>query len=161
MSKINQNNKKTNNKEHNNNFNERNKVAKQPKVNPNELKAPLFLPADLNENIVSEILDVLEKNRFNKISIPVGTYRNLIESNIDADDTRVCTIGYVRGYNAETEEFTVIVFSKFIDLIKSHGDIAMELQFTEYKEKLGTITKFNIVPAVYEENNASETEVID
>lgn len=157
MSNFNQNNKRTNNKERN--FNDHNKVARQPKVNPNEFKAQLFLPASLSESIKTEILDVLAKTKFNKISIPVGTYRYLIESNIDADDARVCTIGYIRGYNAETEEFTLVVFSKFTDIIKSLGDIAIDLQFTQYKEKLGTITKFNILPVLYdEEDEQAESE---
>lgn len=156
MSKINTIN---NNERKYNNFNERKKTNKQPKVNPNELKAPLFLSADLNENIVNEILDVLAETKFNKISMPLGTYRCLIDSDLDESDTRVCTIGYIRSFNPETKEFTVIVFSKFLDLIKEYGDIAMELQFTNHKEHLGTITKFNIVPVVYEEESEDVNEV--
>lgn len=133
----------------NNNFNK--KVVRQPKVNPNEIKAPLYLPADLNENIVNEITTVLTETKFNKISIPLGTYRCMIDNNVDADDTRVCTIGYIRKYNAETKEFTLTLFNNFVDLIKSMGDVVVELQFTTFKEALGSITKFNIVPVVYEE----------
>lgn len=146
---MNKNNQNNNGKSYNNNnFNSRKKVARQPKVNPNEIKASLFLPANLNENIKNEILDVLATTKFNKISIPLGTYRFMIDSNISEDDNRICTIGYIRNYNADTKEFTVVIFSKFIDLVKGNSNVAIELQFTEYKENLGTITKFNIIPVI-------------
>lgn len=155
MTKNNQNNnrKNYNNRgEHNNN-----RVARQPKVNPNEFKAPLFLPASLDENVVREIIEVLSTTKFNKISIPLGTYRYNTDTTVDVNDTRVCTIGYIRNYNQETEEFTVSVFSKFTDLVKSFNDAAIELQFTMYKEKLGTITKFNIIPVIYTEEEVNES----
>lgn len=154
---ANQNNERTYNNNHRGRNNNRNKVAKQPKVNPNEIKAPLYLSANLSEDIINEITDVLTNTRFNKISIPLSTYRCLVDSNVDADDNRVCTIGYIRNYNAETKEFTVVVFSNFIDIIKEQGDIALELQFTKYKEGLGTITKFIIVP-VYNEESEDDIE---
>ena len=143
----------------NNNFNK--KVTRQPRVNPNEIKAPLYLPADLNENIVNEITTVLTETKFNKISIPLGTYRCIIDSNVDADDARVCTIGYIRKYDAETKEFTLTLFNKFTDLIKSQGDVVVELQFTTFKEALGSITKFNIVPVVYEEVTEEVDESVE
>lgn len=152
MSKnFNQNNNERNynNRGRNNNFNDR-KVAKQPRVNPNEVKAPLYLPADLDKNILTEINDVLNETKFNKISIPIGTYRCLIESNVDCDDNRVRTIGYIKKYNPETKEFTIVIFENLIEKIKEQGDIAVELQFTKYKNTLGTITKFNIVPIFVE-----------
>lgn len=128
-----------------------NRKFKEHKVNPNEIKASLCLPADLNENIVNEILDVLSKAKFNKISVPLNTYRWMTENTADKTDTRVSTIGYIRYYNAETREFSLVVFPSFIDMVKSLGDVAVELQFTEFKEKLGTITKFNLIPVAIKE----------
>lgn len=148
-----------NRKGRNNNFNDHKKVVKHPRVNPNEIKVPLYLPANLNENITNEILDVLAATKFNKISFPLGTYRCLVDSSVDENDTRICTIGHVRGYNAETKEFTVIVFDKFIETIKSHENVAVDLMFTTYKENLGTITKINIVPAFSEEKCEDSDEV--
>lgn len=157
---TNQNNyEKNHNKNHGGRKNFNNKVAK---VNPNEIKAPLYLPADLNENIASEILNVLTTTKFNKISIPLGIYRNCIENNVDPDDNRICTIGYIRKFDAETEEFTVVIFSKFTDIIKGLGDIAVDLMYTTYKDALGTITKFNILPVFYEtdDEEANESEEV-
>jgi len=152
--------KKNNEKNHNNEGRRNNfsKRDKQPKVNPNEIKLPLYLPADLDEKIANEILNVLDSTKFNKISIPVGTYRGFLED-VDEGDNRVCTIGYIRNYNAENNEFTVVVFSKFTNTIKEFGDIAMELAFNIYKNALGTITKFNIVPVVYGEIEGVNEEI--
>ena len=66
---ANQNNERTYNNNHRGRNNNRNKVAKQPKVNPNEIKAPLYLSENLSEDIINEITDVLTNTRFNKISM--------------------------------------------------------------------------------------------
>lgn len=149
----------------NQNYNERNndirekggrykdrKNTRQPKLRHNEIKVPLYLSADLDENMTNSIIDVLSETKFNRISIPLGIYRCLIDNTVDSDDLRVCTIGYIRGYDAETREFTVTIFNKFIDVVKGQGDVVVDLQFTTYKDSLGSITKFNIVPVVYEES---------
>lgn len=131
-----------------NNFNDNRRNNKVKKVNPNEITIPLYLPADLDENIINEIIDVLESTKFNKISVPLGTYRYLIDSNANADDDRISTIGYIRNYNKETKEFTVITFGRFAELLKEKNCTVIELMFTIYKDSLGTITKFNFVPSV-------------
>lgn len=138
--------------------------TRTPRVNPNEVKAQLYLPEDLCDNVKAEIIDVISKAKFSKISVPLGTYRcNLDESN--GDDERISTIGYMRKYDPDSQEFTVIVFNNFIDIVKGFGDLAVELLFTTNKDKtkLGTITKFNLVPIIYEdaveqEANSDATE---
>ena len=137
------------------------KANKQPKVNPNEIKVPLCLPVDLNDDVKNEIYDVLTNTKFDKISIPLGIYRSLIED-CEEGDTRVCTIGYIRKYDTESTEFTVIVFNKYLDIIKELGmeNIVLELTFNTYNNTLRTITKFNIacLPCNTEKvNNEAET----
>lgn len=156
MSNNNTNNERSNNVTRRNNFSKK-KPVKQPKVNPNEIKVPLFLSADLDDNLVDEILDVLSNTRFNKISIPLGTYRSLIDSNVDMDDNRISTIGYIRDYDAETSVFTVIIFNNFIDLIKKFDNPAVNLMMNiRNNNSLGSITKFNIVPEI---DNKEEAKI--
>lgn len=158
------NNERNNYKGRNTNFNGRKRSSREPKVNLNEIKVPLQLPGlNLDDlNITHEIFDVLAETKFNKISIPLGTYRYLIDSTIEKDDNRICTIGYIRDYDVETDEFTVIIFDKFINLIKDLGDIAINLVFTRHVNSLGTITKFNIAPAViYNEEGCVDCDEID
>jgi hypothetical protein len=150
-------NKFNNQRGRNNNYK---KSERQPKVNPNELKVALSLPADLNNDIANEILDVLASTKFNKISIPLGAYRNMIDAAAEENDIRVCTIGYIKNYDVVNKVFTVIIFDRFLEVIKNPelGQLKMELAFTTYKEtSLGTITKFNIACASCE----NEVEVVE
>ena len=148
--KKNQNKKQnTNRVNHSTNTVSTQQKTKQPKVNPNEVKAPLYLPADLADTIREQILGVLAGCKFNKISIPLGTYRYLVDNTVGEDDNRITTIGYVRRYDAESQEFSVVIFNNFIDLIKSNEHNAIELVFSTYNENLGTILKFNIIPVEY------------
>ena len=155
-----------NRKNFNNNQRGRNnnykKSDRQSRVNPNEIKVPLLLPADLNEDITNEILDVLASTKFNKVSIPLGAYRNLIEDTAEEGDTRVCTIGYIKNYDVVSKTFAVIIYDKFLETIKNPelGELKMSLVFTTYKEtSLGTITKFNITCVNSEA--VAEAEAVD
>ena len=122
-----------------------NKKPREPKVNPNEVKATLGILKPVDEKVYTEILDVLASTKFNKVSIPLGIYKSVIDSNVDADDSRITTIGYIRDYDAETKKFTVIIFKNFIDYIKDNNYSAIDLLFTVTKNgDLGTITKFII-----------------
>ena len=151
------------------NFNNK-KFNKKPRVNPNEVKASLCISKVITEDMYREIIDVLANTKFNKISIPLGIYRNAIDSNVDADDVRITTIGYIRDYNTETYEFTVVIFKNFIDYIKKIENPVIDLLFTETRNgTLGTITKFvigsgydSMVPGIVEEDvNANLQGTID
>lgn len=127
------------------------KSNKQPKVNYNKINVPLYLAADLNENIIEEIIDVLAGTKFNKISIPLGTYRCLVDNNTDVNDSRICTIGYINNYNESTKEFTVVIYNNFINTVKEFNNPVIDIKFTIHEDKLGTIVKFNVIPTITEE----------
>ena len=114
------------------------------------IEAKLALPADISDELKEEILQVLKSTRFSKISIPLSTYRYLVDSSVKADEKpiRVTTVGYIRKFNAETNVFTVVLFnnSTYKDTIESFTDPVIELGWSEFKDKLGTITKFVIAP---------------
>ena len=147
-----------NNQKNNNKRKFNNKNTKQKKVNPRELKLPLYLSADLSDDIYNEIIDVLNSTKFNKISIPLNISRNLINPNSSENDNKVSVIGYIRNYNTSNGEFTAILFDNFIEPIKNLGDVAMSVSFNTYKEKLTTITRFEIIPVVFEEKTEGDEE---
>lgn len=128
----------------------------QPESNPNEVKTKLLISSDFNEGVKEEILDVLANTKFNKISVPLGTYRYLVE-NVAEGDNRIVTVGYIKKYNADKQEFTVILFNNMCSKIKEMGDLAIELLCTMFAGRLGTITKFNIIPV----EEGDEKENID
>lgn len=112
----------------------------------NTIEVPLCLEGDISEDLYGEILSVIAGTKFTKISIPVNTYRKYVVEGFKDDDTRVSTIGYVKKFNPKTNKFVVVIFNNSVDAINKLQNPAMELVFTQYKGKLGTITKFNIIP---------------
>lgn len=131
------------------------KVTKQSKVKANEIKASLCVPEYPNENIGDEIICVLEDTKFNKISIPINTYRYIVDGRNEIDDVRLCTVGYIRDYNANNKEFTVVIFDRFVGLInKPDTENIIKLAFTTNKDgSLRTITKFIITSLTYTKEN--------
>jgi len=93
-------------------------------------------------------MDVLANTLFNKISISLTAYRSLIDhTTTDADDTRVSTIGYIRDYDANATEFTVVIYNNFVEYTKMYKEFIIEPIFTTFREGgLKTITKFNLTP---------------
>jgi len=141
----------------------RNNSKKQP-VKPQNLKLALALPEGTSESVVNEILDVLANMRFDKISVPVGTYRALLDPSVAADDTRVLTVGYIKSYDPEKEEFSVVIYSANRDAIYAFKDPGLEIVFNQYNDSLGIITKFNVIPLSAdntEESATVETEPVE
>ena len=107
----------------------------------------LVVPADIPDSVYEEILNVLSNVPFNKISFPISTYRAYLDNTVDDNDTRVITTGYIKGFNPDTNEFSLIVFPNNRDIIANFKEPVVEVVYTEYPEPgtLGTITKFNII----------------
>jgi len=126
------------------NFQNQRTRKQQPKQN--FMKLGIALPYEISESLSDEIMEVLKSIPFNKVSIPVSTYRYLVEDDIAADDNRVITTGYIKGFDVDTETFTVVLFSNNREKIEKFTNPMLEIVFSEYNGKLGVITKFNIVP---------------
>lgn len=111
---------------------------------------PLSVQEGTSEEIINEIIDVLKGTRFNKISVPLTSYRYIYDDSIAKDDTRVNTIGYIKKFNATDKTFTVVVFTNNANVITKKYDkdkLMIEAVFTKYKEKqLGVITKLVLAP---------------
>jgi hypothetical protein len=122
-----------------------NKNAKA-KAPSNYITAKLAFYKDLPDEVYNEIIDVLKKTKFNKISFPLNTYRYLIDETVDDIDTRMATVGYIKRFDADKLEFTVAVYPKSHDAVAAFENPVVEVVWTEFKGKLGVITKLNIVP---------------
>ena len=139
------------------NFQNQRTRKQQPKQN--FMKLGIALPYEISDSLTEEIMEVLKSVPFNKVSIPVSTYRYLVEDGIANDDNRVITTGYIKNFDAETETFTVVLFSNNREKIEKFSNPMLEIVFSEYNGKLGVITKFNIVPI--EDEEIVEDEVGD
>lgn len=121
------------------------KPSKKQNPKDNYLKLKVALPSDISDSVVNEIFDVLGRTPFNKISVPVSTYRYYTDSSVGEDDNRVITIGYVKSFNAEEQVFSVVIFNNNKHVVEQFKNPALEVIFSEYSGKLGTITKLNII----------------
>ena len=100
-------------------------------------------------NVKDEIIEVFKNTQFNKISIPVASFKNIVNPE-DTDDNKNLTVGFVKSFNPETNKFKVVIFNKFKEAINNLEDSAIEITYTEKTDKsgnvsLGTIIKLNII----------------
>lgn len=133
----------------------------EPKKNQqNYIKCGIVVPEGTSDAVMEEIFNVLRSTQFNKISIPVGTYRYLIDDSIADDDNRVITVGYIKRFDPESNMFDIAIFSNNKQTIEEFENPALELVFKEYNNKLAVITKFNIVslPDADDEEDDSAVE---
>lgn len=104
---------------------------------------------ETSNGIKDEIIEVFKNTQFNKISIPVASFKNIVNPE-DTDDTKNLTVGFVKSFNPETNKFKVVIFNKFKEAINNLEDSAIEITYTEKTDKsgnvsLGTIIKLNII----------------
>ena len=104
---------------------------------------------ETSNNVKDEIIEVFKNTQLNKISIPVASFKNIVNPE-DTDDNKNLTVGFVKSFNPETNKFKVVIFNKFKEAINNLEDSAIEITYTEKTDKsgnvsLGTIIKLNII----------------
>lgn len=104
---------------------------------------------ETSNGIKDEIIEVFKNTQFNKISIPVASFKCIVNPE-ETDDTKNLTVGFVKSFNPETNKFKVVIFNKFKEAINNLEDSAIEITYTEKTDKsgnvsLGTIIKLNII----------------
>lgn len=122
------------------------------------LKVPFTMPAGLPNDIHNEIMDIIETTKFDKISVPVSSYRRFYDNRVDASDNRTSVIGYIRSFNKEDNTFTVVIYSNNAKITSEFVNPEIGIAFTIYKDEFGAITKFIIAPTTSEEENTSDDE---
>lgn len=110
------------------------------------IEVELSIPSDTESEIRDSIIEVLSKTRFDKISFPLSSYRNLFDENLDSDDPRTMTVGYIKRFNSKTNKFSVVIYNGVRDTVDTFGDLLITPVFTQYDGKFGTIIKLIITP---------------
>ena len=146
----------------NNNVRGKKFVKQQQQKRNNYFTLPTIVNGNPSQSILDQINSVLASTPFNKISVPINIYRKYIEQT-DPDNNKVITTGFVKKYDEDTGNMTIIVFSSNnADAIRNMINPAIEIIFSEYPDAdhLGTITKLNIVDleAENEEDKEEESE---
>lgn len=125
------------------------------------LKVPFKTPSGVSNDICNEIMDVIETTKFDKISIPLSSYRRYYDSRIDEKDTKIFVIGYIRKFNKEDNTFTVVIFNNNTKTVTEFANPEITVGFTQFKDKLGAITKFIIAPGVEVDDDSDTETTID
>ena len=98
-------------------------------------------------SILEEVYETLAITPFDKISVPVSTYKSYIDDSIDPNDNKTITVGYIRSYDDRDEVFNIVLFDKYKEL--ANNELHIEPFYnTIYEDgitKLGTIIKLNII----------------
>ena len=77
-----------------------------------ELFIELLIEED-TEDILEEVYETLAITPFDKISVPVSTYKSYIDDSIDPNDNKTITVGYIRSYDDRDEVFNIVLFDKY------------------------------------------------
>lgn len=124
--------------------------TQEQKRQNNAIEARLSLPTDLSDDLYNEIMEVLQTTKFNKISFPLSSYRHNHDNTLPADDTRVITVGYIKKFDQKNNKFIVVLFNNAKAVIDGFVNPVIDVSFTQYNGKLGTITKLIIAPETTE-----------
>ena len=121
-------------------------------------KAKLNLPYTITSGDKDKILEILACADFEAISVDISTYRRLIDP--DADDARIRAMGYIKDYDAATQEFTIIIYSKTNDIVSRFVNPVVSLIYRGSAKKGIRIMKFIIEPGpmISSDDNEEESE---
>ena len=116
------------------------------------------LPSSIPTKIKNEIIDIIKSTRFDKLSFSLSTYRKLLDKQVDDDDERISTVGFIKDFDPETNTFRVGVFSGNKDIIESFVNpiITPIYNTTNKGNSLGVITKLIIEPGPTIVNNSED-----
>ena len=67
-----------------------------------------------DNNTIDEVINILLKVPFNKISIPLNAFKGEMLDNVEEGGQRKCiTVGFITSLNKETLTFNVVVFNQY------------------------------------------------
>lgn len=102
------------------------------------------------------LLQILNEVPFNKISIPVNLHKYYTTG--DAEAKGYLNVGYVIGYNAEEEKFSVVIKNNFAETVDGMTDTIIFARASVNKDgEVKNIIALDIECAASEEEN-SEVE---
>lgn len=130
------------------------------KTNNKYILANLVMPEGISDKIRVEIMAVIQSTQFDKISFPLSASRKVINTQENDQDDRISTIGYIRKFDLEKNQFQVVIFNSTKDTVAKFKNPIIIPVITIYKEEsLGTITKFLIDDAGEVEEKSEEAAV--
>lgn len=92
------------------------------------------------------LLDILEVLPFDKVSIPVYTYKNLM---FDKNSKGTMVVGYIKSYDAKEETFDVVIYGNYVETIGDFSDaiIFPRVFINEETGEVRSIIGLDVCPA--------------
>lgn len=106
--------------------------------------ATLSMPEGISEKVHVEVMAVVQSTQFDKISIPLSAYRKSIGTQERDDDDRISTVGYIKDFDLEKNQFQVVIFNGSKEAVEAFKNPVIIPIITVYNDSLGTITKLII-----------------
>ena len=115
----------------------------------NENKAPIVVELNLDgvsDSLKSEITELFTKTRFNKISVPLYSYRRLFddEAKTESNNDKTTVVGFIKKFDSKSNKFTLAIYNGLRDRVDTFKNPVVKVVFTEYDGTLGTVTKIII-----------------
>ena len=148
-------NNNTNTKPRNRKFNNNKKGFNKPRKTI--LKVKMFQDCEYFVNL----FNIVNSIPFDKISIPMYCSRYNVEG---GDANKYVTIGYIKGFDQDTDEFTFVVFDNYVSKVKEFIDtygednVFIMMNHGVYEGEVTTITKIVLDKFVAE---SADEEVLE
>lgn len=117
----------------------------------NENKAPIVVELNLDgisDSLKSEIIELFTKTRFNKISVPLYSYRRLFDEEFakstESNNDKTTVVGFIKKFDSKSNKFTLAIYNGLRDRVDAFKNPVVKVVFTEYDGTLGTVTKIII-----------------
>lgn len=109
---------------------------------------------NLKEYKRESLLDILDQIPFSLISIPVYLHKYYLNG---ANNVGYVNVGYVKGYEVDTEEFTVAIRSNFAEAVDALGEAVIFVRAAVSEDGIvKTIIGLDIVPVAAEVEDSDE-----
>lgn len=95
----------------------------------------------------TSLKSILRKVPFSQVNIPLYSYQNLLIDNDKIGGNRV--VGYVEGYNEETDTFNVTIHEQYGPVVQEFKDPIIFIRAQIIGNKIVKILGFDICPNMY------------
>ena len=93
------------------------------------------------------LIDYLVEIPFDKISIPLYGYRSVLLNNDEMKGNAI--VGYIEGYNAETDTFSVVIHQNWTDAVETFSNPIIFPRVQAIGDTVTKILGFDICPKSY------------
>lgn len=115
-----------------------------------EIQVPLFKKKNANSYNLEKTKSFLESITFEKVELPIYSYNSVIFGDVDKPGKQI--VGYVLGYDSETESFNVVIYERFRGFIEKFENPIVFPRTSQVHGSIIRLIGLDICPALYYAN---------